>query len=105
MAAGASLNLVLADGTRPALASEAFSIASGASIVLSADTRVTDIPSDGETFKVVTGCNYAAYALDGVTCRTSGLMDACKIVQLFVDEDGDIAVTVKPRKGFLLTIH
>ena len=105
VAAGATLEFVLANGSRPALAAGSFSMEPGASIVLAADTRITDIPSGGETFKVVTGCNYADYALEGVTCRTSGLMDDCKVIQLFVDEDGDIAVTVKPQRGFLLTIQ
>ena len=105
VAAGASLAFVLADGSRPSLAARSFSMEAGSSIVLSSDTRVTDMPNEGETFKVVTGCSYADYALDGVICRTSGLLDMCKITRLFVDEDGDIAVTVKPRKGLLLTIQ
>ena len=104
VAAGAALEFVFANGSRPSLAARSFSLEPGSFIVLAADTRVSDIPGEGETFKVVTGCNYADYALEGVTCRTSGLMDACKVIQLFVDEDGDIAVTVKPQKGFLLTI-
>ena len=103
VASGAALEFVLADGSRPSLAARSFSIESGAKIVVSADGRVTDIPEAGETFKVITGCKYADYAFDGVTCRVAGTL-FCS-ARILVDEDGDIAVTIKPKKGFMLTVQ
>ena len=103
VAPGATLKFMLANGSRPSLSAMAFSVEPGASIVLSADTPVTDVPDEGQTFKLVTGCNYADYALDGVNCGTAGGLAGCT-AKLSVDEDGDIAVVVKPKGGLILTI-
>ena len=103
VASGATLEFVVANGSRPALSAPSFSIESGAEIAVSADGRVADIPEAGETFKVVTGCNYAGYDFDGVACRVSGSLFCSASVA--VDEDGDIAVTIKPKKGFMVTIQ
>ena len=103
VAPGATLKFMLANGSRPALSAMAFSVEPGASVVLSADTIVTDVPDDGETFKLVTGCNYVDYALDGVICGTAGGLAGCT-AKLLVDEDGDIAAFLRPKRGLMLLV-
>jgi hypothetical protein len=104
VAEGAALKFVLATGVRPSLAARFFNFEPGAEIVLSSDSYVADISKDGETFKLVTGCNYADYAIQGVNLKTSGLSGVRK-ARLFVDEDGDIAVEIKPKTAFQILVR
>lgn len=104
VADGAALKFVLATGVRPALSAQFFNIEPGAEIVLASESRVTDIPQEGELFKLVTGCNYADYSFRDVACTVSGLLNLRK-ARLFVDEDGDIAVEIKPKMTLRITVR
>ncbi|MBE6381872.1 MAG: hypothetical protein E7049_02530 [Lentisphaerae bacterium] len=102
---GAALEFRLGDAKRPSLSAEFFTIEPGAEIVLSSDRRPTDVPKAGETCKIVRGCRYAPYALEGVTCRTSGNMGDYA-ARVFVDDDGDISVNFRrTRYGFSVVIR
>ncbi len=102
---GAALEFWLGNATRPSLSAEFFTIEPGAEIVLSADMMPRDVPKEGETFKVVRGCRYAAYALEGVTCRTAGKLVDCT-ARVFVDDDGDISVNFRrTRYGFKIVVR
>ena len=58
---------------------------------------------DGETFKIVTGCDVASHALEGVACRAAcGRLGP---VSIAVDEDGDIVATIRPRMGLTLRVR
>ena len=104
VASGAALKFVLATGVRPVLSAQFFNIEPGAEIVLASESRVTDIPQEGESFKLVTGCNYTDYSFQDVTCTVSGLLNLRK-ARLFVDEDGDIAVEIKPKTALRITVR
>ena len=97
---GAKLEFQFAKGVRPSLAASSFTIEPGAEIVISAENRVSDIAADGETFKIVTGCKYDGYALEGVTCRATG--NFVRVRDFFVDDDGDLAVTLTPSRGLIV---
>ena len=101
--AGAKLEFRIATGSRPALQAESFSIEPGAEVVVSAQSNVSDFQGDFDSFKIVTGCGWADYALDGVTCGVAG--DCLSSVTLSVDEDGDIVATVKLRKGTVVVFR
>lgn len=95
--AGAKLEFRIATGLRPVLHAESFSIEPGAEVVVSTQSNVSDINGDSDSFKIVTGCGWAEYALEGVTCGVAG--DFLSSATLSVDEQGDIVATVRPRKG------
>ena len=97
---GAKLEFQFAKGVRPSLAASSFTIEPGAEIVISAEKMVSDIAVDGETFKIVTGCKYDGYALEGVTCRATGKF--VRVRDFFVDDDGDLAVTLTPSRGLIV---
>ncbi len=99
---GAKLEFAIATGLRPALSAASFSIEPGAEIVVSAQRPVRGL-SDCATFKIVTGCRYEPYALDGVTCRVKGRF--LRSASIVVDEDGDIAVAVRPVEGFAVMVR
>lgn len=102
---GAALEFRIGNAIRPSLSAEFFTIEPGAEIVLSSDRRPTDVPKAGETCKIVRGCRYAPYALEGVTCRTSGNMGDYA-ARVFVDDDGDISVNFRrTRYGFSVVIR
>ena len=104
VAEGAALKFVLATGVRPSLEARFFNIEAGAEIALTSESYVAGISKDGETFKLVIGCNYADYAIQGVNLTTSGLSGVRK-ARLFVDEDGDIAVEIKPKTAFQILVR
>ena len=104
VAEGAALKFVLATGVRPSLEARFFNIEAGAEIALTSESYVAGISKDGETFKLVTGCNYADYAIQGMNLTTSGLSGVRK-ARLFVDEDGDIAVEIKPKTAFQILVR
>ena len=101
---GTALKFVLATGVRPVLSAQFFNIEPGAEIVLASESRVADIPQEGETFKLVTGCNYTDYSFQDVACTMSGKLNLRK-ARLFVDEDGDIAVEIKPTMALRITVR
>ena len=101
--AGAKLEFRIATGSRPALQAESFSIEPGAEVVVSAESNVSDFQGDSDSFKIVTGCGWADYALDGVTCGVAG--DCLSSATLSVDKDGDIVATVKLRKGTVVVFR
>ena len=100
---GAKLEFQFAKGVRPSIAASSFALEPGAEIVISAENRVSDIAVDGETFKIVTGCKYDGYALKRVTCRATG--NFVRVRDFFVDDDGDLAVTLTPRRGFVVSVR
>ena len=104
VAEGAALKFVLATGVRPSLEARFFNIEAGAEIALTSESYVAGISKDGETFKLVTGCHYADYAIQGVNLTTSGLSWVRK-ARLFVDEDGDIAVEITPKTAFQILVR
>ena len=104
VAEGAALKFVLATGVRPSLEARFFNIEAGAEIALTSESYVAGISKDGETFKLITGCNYADYAIQGVNLTTSGLSGVRK-ARLFVDEYGDIAVEIKPKTAFQILVR
>jgi hypothetical protein len=101
---GTALKFVLATGVRPVLSAQFFNIEPGAEIVLASESRVADIPQEGETFKLVTGCNYTDYSFQDVACTMSGKLNLRK-ARLFVDQDGDIAVEIKPTMALRITVR
>ncbi len=102
---GATVEFPFAAGDVDArLSAESFALESGAVIAVRIDAAPAR-SSEPATYKLVTGCRYADYALAQATFQKTGSLASAYKAKLFVDADGDIAVRFDRKKGLVVTIR
>ena len=103
VARGAALEFEFADGCRPKIETPHLTFALGAKVVLSG--AVLDVADEGETLKLVMGCDLTDNDITDVSLELSTALERThRFGSLFVDADGDLAVTATPKKGLLFIV-
>ena len=76
----------------------------GARIVISSSVKVSGLESD-TPLKLVSGCELAADAADKLVCDLAGKLEGFYNADLTVDDDGDLAVRISRKNGFMIILQ
>ena len=76
----------------------------GARIVISSSVKVSGLESD-TSLKLVSGCELAADAADKLVCDLAGKLEGFYNADLTVDDDGDLAVRISRKNGFMIILQ
>ena len=76
----------------------------GARIVITSSVKVSGLESD-TPLKLVSGCELAADAADKLVCDLAGKLEGFYNADLTVDDDGDLAVRISRKNGFMIILQ
>lgn len=101
---GGSLTFDCSSGAVPKVEAAKAVFEAGARIVLGSSVKVSGLESETPV-KLVCGCALSAGAAEELVCYLAGKLEGFYNADLTVDDDGDLAVRISQKNGFMIILQ